>query len=293
MDKFFKQIKDKYHQGSMLIKLIFINIGVFFVIKILSIFATLFKLDVVDIINIFALPSKPSMIVNQLWSIITYMFVHESFWHIFWNMLWIYWFGKIFLNYFTGKNLASLYVLGGLAGGLLYILSFNFIPYYIDMNNRWLIGASASVLAIVMASAFYRPEVNIHLLFFGSIRIVYIALGIFILDFFSLDDIANPGGHVAHIGGALIGYLFAVQYKKGKDITGFISKSIDRIFSIFKKRNNPKLKVRSQNFNNYKKGPTTTNNDDVIDSILDKLKKSGYGSLTSEEKRHLFDASKK
>lgn len=277
----------------MLIKLIFINIGVFFVIKILSIFATLFKLDVVDIINIFALPSKPSMIVNQLWSIITYMFVHESFWHIFWNMLWIYWFGKIFLNYFTGKNLASLYVLGGLAGGLLYILSFNFIPYYIDMNNRWLIGASASVLAIVMASAFYRPEVNIHLLFFGSIRIVYIALGIFILDFFSLDDIANPGGHVAHIGGALIGYLFAVQYKKGKDITGFISKSIDRIFSIFKKRNNPKLKVRSQNFNNYKKGPTTTNNDDVIDSILDKLKKSGYGSLTSEEKRHLFDASKK
>ncbi len=293
MDKFFNQIKDKYHQGSMLIKLIFINIGVFFVIKILSIFATLFKLDVVDIINIFALPSKPSMIVNQLWSIITYMFVHESFWHIFWNMLWIYWFGKIFLNYFTGKNLASLYVLGGLAGGLLYILSFNFIPYYIDMNNRWLIGASASVMAIVMASAFYRPEVNIHLLFFGSIRIVYIALGIFILDFFSLDDIANPGGHVAHIGGALIGYLFAVHYKKGKDITGFISKSIDRIFSIFKKRNNPKLKVRSQNFNNYKKGPTTTNNDDVIDSILDKLKKSGYGSLTSEEKRHLFDASKK
>ena len=293
MDKFFKSIQSKYNQGNMLIKLIFINVGVFLVIKVLSIFAILFKLNVVDVVNILALPSLPSIVINHLWSIITYMFVHQSFWHIFWNMLWLYWFGKIFLNYFTGKNLASLYILGGLAGGLLYILSFNFIPYYIDMDNRWLIGASASVMAIVMASAFYRPDVNIHLLLFGSVKIVYIAVGIFILDFFSLDDMANPGGHVAHIGGALIGYLFAIQYKKGKDITAFVSKSIDGIFSVFKKRNRPKMKVKSQNFNKYTETSSTRNNDDVIDSILDKLKKSGYGSLTSEEKRQLFDASKK
>jgi len=154
------------------------------------------------------------LLLTRLWTPITYMFVHEGFLHLLFNMLWLYWFGKIFLQYFSGRSLGSLYVLGGLAGALLYIVAFNTIPYYVNMGNGWMIGASAAVMAIVMGTAFYRPDLQLYLFLLGPIKIVYIAIFAFVLDFLSLGNASNPGGHVAHIGGALLGYLFAVQYKK-------------------------------------------------------------------------------
>ena len=172
------------------------------------------------------------------------MFVHEGFLHLLFNMLWLYWFGQIFLQYFTGRSLGSLYLLGGLAGALLYVVAFNTIPYYMDMGRGWLIGASAAVMAIVMGAAFYRPDVQLHLFLLGPVKIVYIALFAFVLDFLSLGNPTNPGGHVAHIGGALLGYLFAVQYKKGKDITRWMSQWIDWFVGLFKPRQKKsKLKV--------------------------------------------------
>lgn len=290
------QIKYKYKTGDVLIKLIFINVFVFFVLKILGIFFTLFKLNTYELLQYLAVPSDLEILLKRFWTLFSYMFVHEGLWHILFNMLWLYWFGKIFLEYFTGRIMGSLYVLGGICGALLFIIAFNTIPYYLDMGNSLMIGASASVMAIVMATAFYRPEVQLNLFIFGRIKIVYIAVAVFILDFISLDDMTNPGGHLAHIGGAIIGYLFALQYKKGKDITTWMSGLIDSFMGLFKKKKKKsKMKVASfqsretdKDFN-YRKH----NEQAEIDAILDKLKQSGYSSLSADEKSKLFNAGKK
>lgn len=288
-------LKYKYKNGDVMTKYIFINVLVFLFIKIISVFFTLFNVQSFDIVTFLGVPSNIWMLLKRLWTPFTYMFVHEDFLHILFNMLWLYWFGKIFLQYFSGRVLGSLYVLGGLAGAALYILAFNTIPYYVDMGRGWMIGASAAVMAIVMGAAFYRPEVQLNLLFFGQIKIVYIAVFAFILDFLSLSDPSNPGGHIAHIGGALLGYLFAVQQKKRVDITHWMSKIIDGFVNLFKPRKQrSKMKVEyakresDWDYNNRKH-----NEQEVIDAILDKLKQSGYSSLSSDEKKKLFDASKK
>lgn len=192
--------------------------------------------------------------------------------------------------------------MGGVCGALTYILAFNTIPYYVNMLNGWkqmqisppLIGASAAVMAIVMGAAFYRPKVRINLLFLGSINIKYIALVIFILDFLALGKDANPGGHLAHIGGGLIGYIFAIQYKKGRDITAWLGKMIDIFTNLFKPVKKSKLKVTyKRSENNTTQNRQKSNDQEIIDAILDKLKQSGYSSLSADEKKKLFDASKK
>lgn len=289
------RLKYKYKTGDVLVKLIFINVLVFFFILIINLFFTLFKIHSIDLLQYIAVPSGFDMLLRRIWTPITYMFVHEGFWHLLFNLLWLYWFGQIFMQYFSGRTLGSLYVIGGLSGALLYVITFNTIPYYIDMGSGWMIGASAAVMAIVMAAAFYRPEVQLNLFIFGRIKIIYIAIAVFVLDFISLDDVSNPGGHIAHIGGAIAGYLFAAQYRKGKDISAWMGKIIDGMANLFKKKpQRPKMKV------SYKKAETDSDynyrkhrEQEEIDAILDKLKQSGYGSLSAEEKRKLFDASKK
>ncbi len=277
-------------------KFIFINIGVFFAIHAVGVVATLFRLEALNPLPFLAVPSQMSTLLVRFWTLLTYMFVHVGFMHILFNMLWLYWFGRIFQSYFNDRTLGSLYVIGGLAGALLYIIAFNTIPYYIyEAGHGVMIGASASVMAIVMAAAFYRPEVTLNLFLFGRVKIIYIALIVFVIDFFSLSSASNPGGHVAHIGGAIAGYLFAVQYKKGKDFTLPISRFLDMIANLFKKR-----KYKGAHKVVYKKPETDydynyrkAQESKKIDAILEKLKQSGYSSLSSEEKRQLFDASKK
>ncbi len=288
-------LKHRYKTGTVLTRLIFINVLVFIAIKVINVIFVLFNIYAFEVITFLGVPSHIPILVKRLWTPISYMFVHEGFLHILFNMLWLYWFGRIFLQYFTGRTLGSLYILGGLAGAFLYILAFNTIPYYVDMGRGWMIGASAAVMAIVMGAAFYKPEVSLNLLFIGKIKIVYIAIFAFVLDFLSLGSPTNPGGHVAHIGGALFGYFFATQYLKGKDITHWMSKIIDWFVGLFKPRTKtPKMKVehvRNETDWDYNKRKNTEQKE--IDRILDKLKKSGYNGLTTEEKRKLFDASKK
>lgn len=289
------KLKHRYKHGSVLIRFIYINLAFFVIIKVVSLFTTLFNIYSFDLITLLGVPSGLNMLLKRLWTLFTYMFVHEQIFHILFNMLWLYWFGKIFLQYFTGRVFGSLYVLGGLGGALLYIIAFNYIPYFASMERSWMIGASASVMAIVMATAFYRPEVRLNLLFIGSIKIVYIAIAAFIIDFLSLGNGVNEGGHVAHIGGALIGYLFAMQYKNGKDITAWVGKLIDWFVNLTKPRKKKsKMKVQyKRNETDMEYNERKKNEQADIDTILDKLKTSGYNGLSSEEKRKLFDASKK
>lgn len=288
-------LKYRYKNGSVMMKLVFINVLVFLGIKIIGVFFTLFNIYWVDLVRLLAVPSDPQALLSHPWTFFTYMFVHEDFWHILFNMLWLYWFGSMFMQFFNGRTLGSLYVLGGLAGAALYLLSFNTIPYYVSMGAGQMIGASAAVMAIVMGVSFYRPDMRLNLFLIGSVKIIYIAIAVFFIDFLSLGDASNPGGHIAHIGGAIAGYVFAVQYRKGKDITVWISRILDFAANLFKPRKKQsKMKISSRRAENdsnynYRKRQEAVE----IDTILDKLKQSGYSSLTDEEKKRLFDASKK
>ncbi len=296
MADFIDQLKYRYKTGDVLVKFIFINTLVFMALKIVTVIFRLFNIYFVDLITFVGIPSALSRLLSRFWTPFTYMFVHEQFWHLLINMLWLYWFGRIFLQYFTGRTLGSLYVLGGFGGALLYVVAFNTIPYFLSMDNSWMIGASAAVMSIVFGAAFYRPNVRINLLFLGSIKIVYIAIAVFLIDFLSLGNNGNPGGHVAHIGGAIVGYLFAIRYQKGNDITAWIGKLLDRIANLTKpprgKKSNMKVEYK-RNESDYEYNRRKREEQTDIDSILDKLKKTGYGGLSAEEKRKLFDASKK
>ncbi len=292
------RLKNAYRAGNVLTRLIFINVSVFVILKVIDVFFTLFNVYALDMITFLGVPSHVPLILKRIWTPITYMFVHESFIHLLFNMLWLYWFGKIFLQYFSGRSLGSLYVLGGLAGALLYVTAFNTIPYYKDMGRGWMIGASAAVMAIVMGAAFYRPETRVNLLFLGQIKIIYIAIFAFVLDFLSLGSPTNPGGHVAHIGGALLGYFYAANYQNGKDITQWISRIIDWFVGLFKPRmKRPKMKVKykaeTRRETDWEYNKRKKTEQEEIDAILDKLKQTGYSGLSSEEKKKLFDASKK
>lgn len=296
MADFIDQLKYRYKTGDVLVKFIFINTLVFMALKIVTVIFRLFNIYFVDLITFVGIPSALSRLLSRFWTPFTYMFVHEQFWHLLINMLWLYWFGRIFLQYFTGRTLGSLYVLGGFGGALLYVVAFNTIPYFLSMDNSWMIGASAAVMSIVFGAAFYRPNVRINLLFLGSIKIVYIAIAVFLIDFLSLGNNGNSGGHVAHIGGAIVGYLFAIRYQKGNDITAWIGKLLDRIANLTKpprgKKSNMKVEYkRNESDHEYNRRKREEQTD--IDTILDKLKKTGYGGLSAEEKRKLFDASKK
>lgn len=296
MSNFLDNIKQTFNKGDVLMKFIFINIAVFLAIHAVGVVATLFQIESLSPLPFLAVSSQFGELLIRFWTLFTYMFVHVGFLHILFNMLWLYWFGKIFLSYFNDRTLGGLYIIGGLAGALLYIVAFNTIPYYIyESGHGVMIGASASVMAIVMAAAFYRPDVTLNLFLFGRIKIIYIAIAVFVIDFFSLSNGNNPGGHVAHIGGAIAGYLFATQYKRGKDFTLPISRFLDKIANLFKKR-----KYKGAHKVVYKKPETDydynyrkAQQSKKIDAILDKLKQSGYDSLSTEEKRQLFDAGKK
>lgn len=295
MSDFIDTIKSRFKSGNVLMKFIFINVGVFIAIQALYVIVTLFRLESLNPLQFLAVPSQLHTVLIRFWTVFTYMFVHVGFMHILFNMLWLYWFGNIFLSYFNDRTLGSLYVIGGFAGALLYIIAFNTIPYYLDLGHSVMIGASASVMAVVMGAAFYRPETTLNLFLFGRIKIIYIALAVFFIDFLSLSSGDNPGGHVAHIGGAIVGYLFAIQYKKGKDFTLPISRFLDRIANLFKKRKHKGAHkvVYKRTETDYDYNYRKTQESKKIDEILDKLKESGYNSLSSEEKRQLFDAGEK
>lgn len=294
MTNFFNNLKLRFNSKDILIRLILINVFVFLAVNIVIVVSTLFKLGIADtFLGWIAVSANTDVLIRHIWTVFTYMFVHQQILHILFNMLVLYWFGRIFLTYFNNKALVNLYLLGGLSGALLYVLAFNTIPYYIDMNYPPMIGASASVTAILFASAFYNPEQRINLFILGSVKIIYIALFIFIIDFVSLAGNTNPGGSVAHIGGAVLGYIYAVQYRKGRNIVGWLNKPLDAIANLFKPKP-VKMKVKfNKREADYEYNKRRRNQTEDIDRILDKIKASGYSSLSSDEKKKLFDASKK
>ena len=266
-----------------LIKIILINIIVFVSINFVQVILTISGLSsfFTLFINKLMLPASLGTFILQPWSIITYFFLHMSFMHILWNMLFLYWFGKIIYDNIGNNALISLYVLGGIIGGLFYMAIYNIIPYYADrVSESLMLGASAGVFSVVVGSATLMPNYTFHLLLIGPVRIKYIALFYVLLSFFDVAG-TNAGGEIAHLGGAFIGYIFIRQLQNGINI----GEGIINFLNLF----NEKKKEKKNKF--QKESDETTQ--DEVDKILDKISKSGYSSLTSKEKQRLFNASKK
>ncbi len=286
------EIKKSFRGGSTLIKLIYINLAVFLAVKLIGVVFFLLSIDpTFSIVNWFAVPADISNLVFKPWTIFTYMFLHQDFLHILFNMLWLYWFGQIFLRYFDEKKLLSVYLVGGLAGAALYILAFNVFPVFSNiLPMSYALGASASVIAIVIAVSVYAPNFKVNLLFFGPVALKYIAIVTIILDILSIAS-SNAGGHIAHLGGALLGYFYIVQMKKGRNITKGFDRFMDKVFSLFKRREKFKVTYKRP-VTDYEYNKSKAAEQKNIDAILDKIAKSGYDSLTKTEKEILFKNSK-
>lgn len=294
MESFFTNIRQTFERGNVLWKLIYVNIGVFILIRLAVVILMLFNIDGGYFLKYLQVPSSLELLVVRPWTLITYMFTHYDFLHILFNMLWLYWFGNIFLMFFNQRQLGGLYVLGGLAGAALFVLAYNTFPYFSSISsNSYLMGASASVMAIVFAVSFYRKDFEINLLFLGRVKLIYLAIFTFLLDLLAMTS-DNAGGHIAHVGGALLGILFASQIAKGKDLTAPVNRLIDWAVNLGKRK--PKMNVtynNSRRETDYEYNARKNRETEELDKILEKLRRSGYGSLSAEEKRKLFDASKK
>ena len=304
------ELRMAYRRASMVERIIVVNVAVFVLLRIAGIIATLGGGSPDVALRWVEMPTEMSEFIRRPWTILTYMVSHYGFMHILFNMLWFYWLGRIFLECFTGKQLTGLYIIGGLTGAVLFALCYNLLPTF---SNRagYLIGASAAVIAVVVAAAVYLPNYKIGLLFIGQVSLKWVAIVTVLLDLLSIDT-GNVGGHIAHLGGALAGLAFAMGIKRGTDITAWLNVIIDHLVvagesigETFKRLfAKPRPRVdqtthagtttrTSSSTSSTPTGNPLRDNEAEIDRILAKLKQSGYTALTDEEKATLFDASRK
>lgn len=285
------EIKASFKDGSYMTKIIYVNLAIFVFVNLISSFAFLFSANPPDIIDWLALPADLTKIITRPWTLITYMFLHEGFIHILFNLLWLFFGGRIFQDLLGEKRLLSLYILGGLSGGLLYILAYNIFPRFNEvLPIARALGASASVMAIIVGIATKVPNYTVNLIFIGNVKLKYIAIVFVALDLISLND-GNAGGHIAHIGGALFGFFYIRQLNQGKDWSIWFYKWTNTLGSLFKRTRKPKVKVVYNKKDGRTAKPQIRDDQAVVDGILDKISKSGYDSLTKEEKDILFKAS--
>ena len=272
-------------------KLIVINIMVFLLFFIASF---LFNTSSDVLMQWFVLPEQPIEILKQPWSLLTYSFLHGGFMHILFNMIWLNFFSKFVLNLFSEKRFLTVYLLGALYGGLLFIVGYNVFPVFVSTKG-YLLGASASVSALMVFAATYSPNISFRF-FMVAVKLWQLAVGLFLLDLFRLGSGTNPGGMLSHIGGAVFGYVYAVQLAKGNDIGLWFEKIISGVVNLFKTRKNTPFRKVHKTPKNTSKKKTTSVKDTrqiEIDNILDKIGKSGYESLTKQEKDFLFKAGDK
>jgi membrane associated rhomboid family serine protease len=296
--KLVDELTHSFRKG-IVFRLIYINVAIFILIWLAFVFYRIFTpgIGVEGLRTIFnerfltylMVPSLPGELLVRPWTLITYMFTHSNFFHILFNMLMLYWFGQIFLQYLTAKQLVSTYVLGGLAGALLYILLINGFPGLRDYLGSDMLGASAAIMAIVIAISFYVPDYTIYMLLIGPVRLKYVAIFFIVLDILMIGT-NNAGGHIAHLGGAIYGFWFIRRFKKGHDTGNWVNKILDKLATLFKPRRHLNVSYRKggkiipdADYNLRK-----VNQQKEVDRILDKIAKAGYESLTKAEKEILF-----
>lgn len=295
-------VKREYQYGNMINRIIIVNISIFLIINIIRILFYIFHRGFVppiynDILHFFCMGSDWRHVLYHPWVLLTNMFLHENFFHILWNMLYLFWFGQIVGDLIGNYRVLPIYILGGLAGAFVYFISAN---YFYNIGT-FALGASAAVMAIAMCAAVMAPDYILRFVIIGEVKLKYVVGVLFILDLIGTTTSVNSGGHLAHIGGALMGYIYAKRLRSGYDmaipinkIIDFVINSWDNLFSskpkpkmAYKNPETPKTKKEAKTFN-----PQDAENQATLDKILDKIKASGYDSLNQDEKEFLFKMSK-
>lgn len=302
MNGIFDDLKNAFRRpDNALLQLIIINVIVFLSLQIIGVtFGFIFKTPLtesfVDILeDQFILPPYLSQLIFRPWTVLSYAFNHDGFLHILGNMLGLYWFGLIIVEYLGSRRLISLYVLGALAGAISFIL----LNLLINRPTDGMVGASGAVFCVMVGAATLTPNYTFHLILLGPVRIKYIAAVFIVLSYIGLGS--NTGGNLAHLVGAFLGYMYIVQLNKGTDLGKWIHDFTEFVGGLFRKKSKLRVshnKRRSKVTTNagYQNGKRNSNehtpDQNEIDAILDKISESGYDSLTKEEKQKLFRASK-
>ncbi|WP_028892978.1 rhomboid family intramembrane serine protease [Tenacibaculum sp. 47A_GOM-205m] len=279
-------LKYRFKHAGVVEKLIYVNLAVFLLVLFSSSFGKLFHANNNLFINWFALPANFNDFLSKPWTIITYGFLHTNFIHILFNLIILFFVGNLFVDYFTQKQLLSFYLLGTVFGGLIFMVGYNFFPLFAkDIDSNVLLGASAGTSAILIGIATYIPNYSFKIPLIGYVKLWHIAIIKIILDFIQISG-DNAGGHLAHIGGAILGFFY-VRSASNKELGIF--KSIKQLFT--KKKRKLKTVYKSGN-KTSSKNVNKTKNQQEIDAILDKISKSGYDTLSKSEKEFLFKQGK-
>ena len=282
---FINTIKYKYKIGTIIDKFIYLNVGVFALTLLITVFQGLYKGEQNFLVQWFSLDGNLNAFLTKPWAIISYGFLHADFIHLIFNMITLYFIGNLFIQYFTQKQALNFYILGTLFGGTLYVISQNYFPLFEGMNST-LVGASAGISAIFIGIATYMPNYEIKIRFIGFVKLWYLAVIWLAFDVIGLIG-PNAGGSFSHLGGSLFGFLYVNQTNTKKT-------AVFEMFSSFFKRKEKPLKTVHKSAKRKKNTPkNSTPNQEQIDSILDKISKSGYDTLTKVEKEFLFKQGKR
>lgn len=288
-------IKASFREGSVITRLIYVNLAVFLLFRLVQVFFFLSGRPF-HLLEPFMLPASPGEFVRQPWSLVTYMFLHFDFLHILFNLLVLYWFGRLFLDYWTASQLLGLYLLGGLSGGVVFMAAYNLFPVFAaTVGSSYLLGASASIIALLMATAVRDPNRDIHLMLIGRVPLKFLAL-FMVISYIIGITATNPGGNLAHLGGVAAGWWFAAQGRKGRDIARPFYRAADQLAhlfqSLFRSFFLPRKKVRvihrqpPRDDHEYNRQRYADHQE--LNRILDKIGTEGYESLTKAEKETLF-----
>lgn len=274
----------QYKSGGIVQKLIFWNIGIFVFFSLIEVILTLSKVSF-SVNDYLALASNPMELLQKPWVLVSYFFMHATVLHLIFNMITLHFSGQLFRTFFTEKQLFGVYILGGLFAGCIYLIS-----YFVFHNNGLLVGASGAIMAVLIAATTYSPFYLLRLPLIGIVKLWHIAFFILFLDFIQLP-LQNTGGHIAHLGGALFGFIFVKTLKNGNDLSLIVTNFLNFISNLgTKKTKTPFQKIhRNKNPKPFSEKNVTQKQ---IDEILDKISKSGYESLTKQEKEFLFKAGK-
>ncbi len=290
------KLRYRYNLANIVEKLIVINIAMFiltFAVNTIAFLLTGNQFSTGFLTEWLSFPKDLLDFAIRPWSIITYAFMHAGIFHILSNMIILYFSGQFFLTFYSPKRLVNFYILGAIFGALIFSLSYNIFPAFQGTGKSYLIGASASVMAVLVGVATKAPNMQVRLSIFGNLKLWWIASFLVVVDFIQIP-FGNPGGHLAHLGGALLGYIYTKQLDKGNDIGAWIEDSINWFSNFFKTSKSPKMKTVHKSKTKAKSQKSTPNKakQEKVDQILDKISKSGYDSLTKAEKDFLFNAGK-
>ena len=307
-----EDLQREFRQGNMVTQLVLANVGVFVFIIIARLVlgfsidgSTLTPYD--TLVNWLSFSSDWWEVVTRPWTIISCMFLHEGFGHIFWNMIILYWFGRIVGDLIGDHRILPIYILGGIVAGFIYFLSANFLPY--ATGTVYALGASGAVMAIAMTAGAVAPDYIVRLILIGDVKIKYIVGVMLLLDLIGIGGNINTGGHFAHLGGAGFGWFFVYQLRNGTDLSEGFNRFFTKVKNLFRgkvggvegsKRGTFKSRKSKTKFTVIRGTGSTTSgvsssdlsHQEKLDAILEKIKKKGYESLSAEEKEFLFDASK-